>query len=100
MSSEAAGHDDDHGPLDHRGVVIGMAFVVADGTTAAVNPGERALDGPSAVQHDERALPGQFGDDLDGESQVGGGPVDESAGVAAVGPEQSDVWEADAQRPE
>src|SRR4051794_4417111 len=100
MSSKAAGHDDDHGPLDHRGVVVGETFVVADGAAAAVDPGEGPLDGPSAVQHDEGGLPGQFGDDLDGEPEVGGGPVDEFAGVAAVGPEQTDAREADAQRPE
>ena len=40
---EAAGHEGDHRPLDHRGVVLGQPFVVAHGAPAAVDPGERAL---------------------------------------------------------
>jgi hypothetical protein len=28
MAGEASGHDDDHGPLDHRSVVAGQSFVV------------------------------------------------------------------------
>jgi hypothetical protein len=100
VSDEAAGHDDDHGPLDHRGVVLGEAFIVADGASAPVDPGERSLDGPPAVQDDEGRLPGQLGHDLHGEFELGGGPVDEFTGVAGVGPDQCDAGETGVQRPE
>jgi hypothetical protein len=53
MAGEAAGHDDDHGPLNHRGVVLWQAFVVADGAPAPVDPGEGSLYRPPAVQDDE-----------------------------------------------
>ena len=42
VAGESSGHDDDHGPLGHRGVVLREAFVVAYGSAAAVDPGERA----------------------------------------------------------
>jgi hypothetical protein len=100
MAGEAAGHDDDHGPLDHRGVMLWEPFVVSDGAPAAVDPGERAFDRLSAVQDHEGGLSGQFRHDLDGESQPLGGPVDQFAGVAGVGPEQPDGREAGVQRPE
>jgi hypothetical protein len=45
------------------------------------------------VQHHEGGLAGQFGHDLDGEAELVGGPVDELAGVAGVGPHQTDVRE-------
>ncbi len=48
MPGEAAGHDDDHGPLDPGGVMVGVAFVDAYGTTASVDPGEGPFDHPSA----------------------------------------------------
>jgi RNA-directed DNA polymerase len=52
VAGEASGHDDDHCPLDHRGVVLRESFVVAHGSAAAVDPGERAFDRPPAVQHE------------------------------------------------
>jgi hypothetical protein len=69
----AASHDDDHCTVDHRGVMGGQAFVVADGTAAAVDPREGALDTPPARQYDERGLSGQLGHDLYGQAQHGGG---------------------------
>jgi hypothetical protein len=100
VAGEAAGHDDDHCPLDHRGVVLREPFVIADGTPAPVDPGERPLDGPPAVQDDEGGLAGQLRHDLHGESELLGGPVDELAGVAGVGPDQAYAGEAGVQRPE
>nr|WP_285691818.1 hypothetical protein [Actinoplanes sp. NBRC 103695] len=91
VAGESAGHDDDHGPLDHRGVMLWQPFVIADGAPASVDPGERALDRPPAVRDHEGGLPGEFRDDLDGETQLGGGPVDELAGVAGIGPDQTDA---------
>ena len=64
VAGQASGHEGDHGPLEHPGVVLWKAFVLADGAAAAVAPGERALDRPSAVQHDEGGLPGESRDDL------------------------------------
>jgi hypothetical protein len=49
---------------------------------------------------DEGALSDQFGDDLHAQREMCGGPVDELAGVAAVGPDQSDAREARVERPE
>jgi hypothetical protein len=76
------------------------SYYPEDGVSAAVDPGEGALDGPPAVQDDERGLPGEFGHDLHGEVQVVGGPVDELAGVAGIGPEQAGAGEAGVHRPE
>jgi hypothetical protein len=47
---EAAAHRDDHGPVDNGLVVFGEAFVVADGATAAGDPGQGPLDDPPAGQ--------------------------------------------------
>jgi hypothetical protein len=94
VAGESAGHDDDHGPLDHGGVVFGKAFVVAHGAPAAVDPGETPFDGPAAVLDDEADLVGEFADDLQSDTAGGGGPVDEFALVAGVGPDQGDVREA------
>jgi hypothetical protein len=47
-------------------------------------------------QDDEGGLSGELGDDLDGQGQTGGGPVDELAGVAGVGPDHGDCGKAGA----
>src|SRR5690606_37183143 len=90
VTGQAATHDDDHCPVDHRRMVSGQALVVAYGTAAAVDPGEGALDTPAVGQHDEADLSGQLGHDLHGDPEHGGGVVDQLAGVAAVGPHQAD----------
>jgi hypothetical protein len=61
--------------LDHRGVVFRLAFVVADGASATVDPGAGALHGPAAVQDDEAGLVGEFADE-DRHQQSGGGDDD------------------------
>lgn len=43
-------HASDHGPLDHIGMVFGLALVAADGAAAAGDPGGGALHHPPAVQ--------------------------------------------------
>ncbi|MFD4863649.1 hypothetical protein, partial [Streptomyces atratus] len=50
----------------------------------------RALDFPAAGQHDEALGPFGPGDDAQGEPEAFAGPVDEVAGVAAVGPDLGD----------
>ena len=50
LAGEAAGHDDDHGPVDVGLVVGGQPFVVADGAAVAGNPGQGPLDHPPAGQ--------------------------------------------------
>jgi hypothetical protein len=51
-------------------MVGGQAFLVPDGTAAAVDPGECAPHAPEAGQHREADLSGQLGHDLHGQSQV------------------------------
>jgi hypothetical protein len=83
VAGQSAGHDDDHFPLDHRGVVSGQTLIVADGTAAPVDPGERALHTP-AVQHHEADLPSQLGHDLHGQAERAGGPEGCNFSVTAV----------------
>ncbi|MFG3716170.1 hypothetical protein [Micromonospora sp. NPDC047730] len=66
--------NDDHGPLDHSGVVFGVAFVVADGASATVDPRQGLLGDPSAVQDLEADLVGELAHDLHREAQDSGGP--------------------------
>lgn len=66
-------------------MVFRTAFVVTHAAAMLVNPGQAPFHGPPAVQHDESDLPGEFGDDLDADSEQGPGPVDQCAGVAGVG---------------
>jgi hypothetical protein len=48
MAGEAAGHEGDHGPVDHGFVVGGEAFVVAGAASVASDPGQGPLDHPPA----------------------------------------------------
>jgi hypothetical protein len=47
-SAEAAGHEGDHGDGGHGCVRVGAAFVVADQAAVAGQPGQGALDDPTA----------------------------------------------------
>ena len=84
----AAGHLDDGGPLDHGGVVVGQALVVAGAAAPAGDPGV----GRSTTQRRGRTLesllvPG-LQDDLDGDAEGAPGPVAPVAVVGLVGPDQ------------
>ena len=83
-------------------VVPGQAFVVADGAARAGDPGEGPLDDPAAGQHAERVLLPVPLDDLECEPgpELGPGPGDELAGVAAVSPGEPDRRERLAQVPQ
>ena len=49
--------------MDRRGVGFRPAFVITDGASATVGPGEGACHGLSAVQDDETGLVGGFADE-------------------------------------
>src|SRR5260370_12858051 len=48
LAGEAAGHDDDHGPVDVGLMVGAKPFIVADGPAVAGNPRQRPLYDPAA----------------------------------------------------
>src|SRR5204863_9132087 len=98
VAGQASGHDDDHGPLDHGGVVLREAFVVAGGASTSVDPGQGALHDPSTWQHGEADLAGQLGHDLHDQAE-GQAVVDGRAAVAAVDPDHGDAGEAAGQGP-
>jgi hypothetical protein len=93
LPGEAAAHGDDHGPVDDGLVVCGQALVVTDGASAAGDPGQGALDDPTAGQHLESVQVTGAEDDLEGELERGLGPGDELAGVDAVGSGEPDRGE-------
>lgn len=72
-------------PADHRLVMFGSTFAVADAAAMLVDPGQTPFHGPPAVQHHEPNLPCEFGDDLGTDPEQGTYPVDQRAGVAGVG---------------
>jgi hypothetical protein len=51
VAGQAAGHDDDGGPVDHGRGVRGGALAVAGQAAVAHQPAEGALDDPAAAQH-------------------------------------------------
>ena len=99
---EAAGHDDDHGPVNAGFVVSGQAFVVADGAAVAGDPGQCPLCDPPAGQDFEGVQVIGPSDDFQLQFRLehAGGPGDEFPGVAAVGPGQPDGGEGAAQVPQ
>jgi len=97
---QAAAHGDDHGPVDDGLVVFGQPLIVADGATAAGDPGQGALDDPAARQHLEGMQVIGAPDDGQGELERGLGPGDQLAGVDAVGPGKPDLGERLAQVPQ
>lgn len=77
--------------LDHRLGVLNRALVVHDEAAALGDPGEAALDHPSAGQHLEAPLYLFLADDVDDHAESFFGPGDEAAGVPAVGPDETDT---------
>ena len=71
-------------------MVGGEAFVVADAAPVSADPGQRPFDDPASGQHNESGYVVTAFDDLDGQVKRGAGPVQELAGVAAVGPDEPD----------
>lgn len=87
---EAAGHEPDHGPLDHRLGMLGKAFVVTGQAAGAHQPGVGPLDDPSSGEDlEDRSFVGAF-DDLDQDPEVVLGERQELAGIAPIGPDQHD----------
>ena len=81
-------------------MVFGQPLVVADAAPVLHDPSGCALDDPAAGQGFERVqVIGAF-DDLQGAVQRAGGPGDQLAGVAAVGPDQGDGAEPGGQAPQ
>ena len=78
--------NDDHGPVDDGLVVFGQAFVVADGASAAGDPGDGPLDDPAAGQHLEGVQVIRPFHDLKFQLrlELGLGPGHQLPGVAAV----------------
>ena len=83
-------------------MVLGQAFVVADGAAAAGDPCQGPLDDPAAGQDLEGVQVTGPLDDLEFQPGLerGPGPGDEFAGVAAVSPGQLDRGEGAAQVPQ
>ena len=102
LPGQAPGHDHDHGPVDVGLVVGGQPFVVADGPAVAGDPRQRPLHHPPAGQHLKGVQVIGPSDDLKSQFrlELGPGPGDELAGVAAVGPGQPDRREGPAQVPQ
>lgn len=65
-------------------------FVVTDEAAALEDPGEGSLDDPAPRQHLETLGVDAAADDLEGDVRLVGGPLDEAAGVAAIGEDASD----------
>lgn len=63
---EAASHQPDHCPFDHRLGVLDGALVVPVDTSTLIQPREGALDHPAASQHLEPALAFWLVDDIYG----------------------------------
>src|SRR5260370_42481477 len=53
LPGQTSGHDGDHGPVHHGFVVLGQAFVVADGAAAEGDRGQGPADGPAAGERAE-----------------------------------------------
>jgi hypothetical protein len=102
VPGEAAAHGDDHGPVDDGLVVLGETFVVADGASAAGDPGQRPLDDPPAGQDLEGVQVIGPADDFQRQLrlELARGPGDELSGVAAVGPGELDRGEGAADVPQ
>ena len=85
---QAASHQPDYNPLDHRLGVRGPAFVVPAHTAVSGDPGMRALDRPAARQRDEALLADQLGHHLHQDALSSVREVLASAAVGGVGPDQ------------
>jgi hypothetical protein len=85
----------DHRPLDHRLMMGGQPFVVADGAAIPAEPGEGPLDHPAARQDLEgvRQAPA---DQLDAQAQGGRRPAEQPALIGGIGPHQPDAAAAQA----
>ena len=87
---EAAGEQQDGGGVEEGSGGVDRAFEVLGEASAAIDPGEEALDHPAAGLDGEADLAGVLSDDLDGD---GRGVRDPVAGVAAIGEDRFDKGE-------
>ena len=85
---ESSDHQSDHRPFDHGLAGLRQSLVVVVEAAAFHDPGEGALDHPPPWKHLEHLDSQGFTHDLDGDVGNRLGPVDQLAGVAAVGPQQ------------
>ena len=87
---QAAGHEGDHGPVDHRLGTFREGLVITDKTAVQDKPPEGALDCPSARQDREPLLPFGLADDLEADALGSGvlqalqGFMTNPAGAAVV----------------
>jgi hypothetical protein len=68
-TGETAGHHRDHGPGDHRGVMVGQPLVGAHGAAMLGDPRQGPLHHPPARQHLEGRLARALAHDLDPQAQ-------------------------------
>lgn len=83
-AGEAACHGVDGRLADHRLGEGGVAFVVTREAAVRGQPGEGALHRPAAREDGEASAARGLADEVDGGAQDLLGPVDETAGEAAV----------------
>lgn len=69
-------------------------LIVTDEAAVLEDPGEGPLDHPAPWQHLEAPGVGAAADDLQGDVGLVGGPVNEAAGIAAIGKDTGDKWVA------
>jgi len=70
--------------------VGGEGFVVAGAAAVSGDPGQCSFDDPTSWQDNESGHVVAAFDDLHGDTEGVAGPVQEFAGVAAVGPDEPD----------
>lgn len=73
---------------------MGELFVVADEAPAFHDPGECALDDPSAAQYDEPCHEREASNDLYGDVGLVFRPCHQLPGIAAIREDVLDEWEA------
>src|SRR3990172_7534615 len=83
-----------HGQVDHRFAALGERLVVLTQSPVATQPSEGALHDPALGQHHEAGYLVAALDDLQNPVAQLPRPVDQLAGIAAVGPNQFEPWEA------
>jgi hypothetical protein len=84
-TGETAGYHRDHGPGDHRGVMVGQPLVVAHGAAMLGDLRQGPLHHPPARQHLEGRLARALAHDLDPQAQHRRSPGDQPAGIPAIG---------------
>ena len=94
---QSAQHKSCHRQVNHVLARVGQSLVIFAQPSKAIEPSEGALDNPPLGQQDEAFLLGWALDDVQANPAVGSqfpDPLDQSAGVAAIGPDLQQAREA------